>query len=180
MKTTLTKLATIALLAVGLTSSAMALSTSSAEYIGYINPNVPSNPASEVERINELITLALGDSVSFDGQTITRDGPYNGVTPMATLAGAIKDETGSTTVDVTGFEYLLGKYDAMGAGALVFYVGDLTGNQTLPGTFSGNALSHWSLYNATGSSVPDGGTTAALIGLGLVGMSFIARRKTSA
>jgi hypothetical protein len=43
-------------------------------------------------------------------------------------------------------------------------------------TTNNNAISHVSLYGGT-TSVPDGASTAALLGLGLVGLSFIARRR---
>lgn len=40
--------------------------------------------------------------------------------------------------------------------------------------------SHVQFWGTTGTSVPDGGATAMLLGMGLVAMSFIARRRRSA
>jgi hypothetical protein len=172
-------LAAVSLLTVGLANSAMALTISSPEYVGNIDPNTPSNPENEVEYINALAGLAPGGSTDVDGSTVTRDGNWLGDLPTVTLVGAAKDDSDpSTSVDVTGFAYLLGKY---GTTSIVFYVGELTGVQTIPGDFglegeNENGLSHWSLYGSS-TTVPDGGTTAVLLGLGLVAVSFIARRR---
>lgn len=184
MKKMLLKKLLVAVAAFAALVNVQALDQTSANYIGYINPDHPANPASEVDYINKLIALAQGQTPAaqtvYDGQTIVRDGAYAGPTPTALLLGSSKDDTTpSTTVDVTGFTYLLGKYDAAGAGALVFYVGNLTGNQTIPGTFSGNGLSHWSLYNSTGGGggdLPEGGATIALLGLGLTGVGLLRSR----
>ena len=40
-------------------------------------------------------------------------------------------------------------------------------------------ISHVAIYGNRSTSVPDSGTTAVLLGLGLVGMSFVSRRKTA-
>ena len=75
------------------------------------------------------------------------------------------------------YQYVLGKY---GQDALVWYIGDLAqnGTLTLPGTAFGNGLSHTTFFNpqARDRQVPDGGATAALLGLGIAGLAF-ARRK---
>jgi hypothetical protein len=47
------------------------------------------------------------------------------------------------------------------------------------GSGNAKAISHISV-NGGGSSVPDGGATVVLLGLGLVGMSVIARRRLAA
>jgi hypothetical protein len=173
-----TLLAAVSLLTLGVASSAMALTISSPEYVGNIDPNTPSNPENEVEYINALAGLAPGGSTTVGSSTVTRDGNWMGALPTVTEVGATKDDTDpSTSIDVTGFAYLLGKY---GTTSIVFYVGDLTGWQTIPEDFglegeNQNGLSHWSLYGT--ASVPDGGTTAVLLGLGLVAASFIARRR---
>lgn len=164
----------------GLASPASALTISSSEYVGYIDPNQPSSPASEVTYINALIGLSLNGTTTVDSNLITRSGNAFAFTlPTVVLTGALKDDTNpSTTVSVTGFEYLLGKYDAANAGALVFYVGGLTGNQMLPATFNGHDLSHWSLYNATPSDtpgVPEGGPAVMLLGVGIVTLAFARR-----
>ncbi len=69
-------------------------------------------------------------------------------------------------------------------GIRVWYIGNLaaTDTVTLPSKFSpnvnGGGLSHYTLYNAPERDtrdVPDGGTTAALLGLSMVGLGLIRR-----
>jgi hypothetical protein len=170
----------------GISSQVSALDQTSTAYVGLVNDGIPSSPADEVSYINNLITVALGTTATIGTETYTRSNNLcdGAACPTANLTGAQKDDTSpSTTVDVTGFEYLLGKYDADKAGTLVFYVGNLTGNQTIPGTLNGLGLSHWSLYNATtppdGSGPPTGvpePSTLLLLGAGLVAVVKFAKK----
>ncbi len=81
------------------------------------------------------------------------------------------------SVSVVGL-YLIGKYDAGNAGTVVWYVGGLTGEVTIPQNFLGGTqfgLSHWSLYRGEGTTVPEGGSTLALLGLVLLGVHLLRR-----
>ena len=96
--------------------------------------------------------------------------------PLATLPG-YKTDTSNPVIDLDGYKYdwVIAKW---GQDAEVYYIGDLTGEIQLnlinfPSQAHG--LSHYTLFNRT--AVPDGGTTAALLGVGLVGLGFLARRK---
>src|SRR5687767_3691057 len=101
-----------------------ALSIGDADYVGRINDGIPSNPADEVGYINTLIDLAPGALPILIGtETYDRVGSPAGLVglPDANLTGAVKDDTSpSNVVDVTGFEYILGKYDAAQAGSYVW------------------------------------------------------------
>ena len=83
-----------------------------------------------------------------------------------------------TTVDLglTGgtYDYLFAHYGGPGGGfAEVWYVGNLNGGISIPSIGFGHGLSGWALFtSADGGAVPDGGTTAMLLGaaLGAIGM----------
>lgn len=158
-------------------ASAILLDTSSARYLGLINPNQPSSPDLEVDYINYLLTMDLNttDIDAIGGNDITRSGNTFASLPPAVEEGMVKDETANNTGNFgLGYGYLLGKYDAAKAGALVWYVGGLTGDFEIPATYSGQGLSHVSRYNP-GSSVPDGGATVVLFGMAIVALAGLKR-----
>ena len=184
-RTTLKAALAVALIlcVMGLTSQASALNTSSSEYLGSYTPPEPASPADEVNYINTLIAQATGTTI-VSGVTYVRtandcDG---GACPTAVAGGALKDDTSpSTTIDVTGFDYLIGKYDGPNGAGAVWYVGGLTGNQTIPQNLFGKdnsqyELSHWSLYNPGTTTVPEPGTLL-LVGSGLVALGIWRRRR---
>jgi len=148
---------------------AEALTVAGDAYLGSIEPNTPSNPANEVIYINYLITLA-DEQVSVTDRTYSRVGStVVGPFPTAVTAGAVKVEPNPspTGIDVTGFSYLLAKYST---GAHVWYVAGLNTSVDIPS----DALSHYSLYNPV--SVPEGGSTLMLLGMGLAGVAALRRR----
>jgi hypothetical protein len=190
-KTWATMLVVIAC-SIGLASqaSALTLTVSSGEFLGSFHPAHPSSPAVEVEYINVLIDLATGTSGFFDagtGQTYDRSlNTPAGCCADAVLAGDSLGDADPTTIDVTGFTYLLAKYDADKGGDLVWYVGNLTGLVDIQSTFgscgaNGCGLSHWDLFNpeTDGASprdtVPEP-STLLLFGAGLIAMSRFARK----
>ena len=152
------------------------LDTSSAQYLGSVDPSTPSNEANEVAYINKLIGMGLNATTSFNGNELVRSGNSFGTLPVATLLPDWdKDETNpSNVIDITGWTYLYGKYgNGNGAiGAYVWFVGDLTGEVQVPA----DRLSHWSVYNGTSTSVPDGGTAVMLLGAALLGLGALKRR----
>ena len=166
-------------------TAAFAISFGDANYVGLINDNIPSNPANEIVNINNLIALAPGAAPIACGTEVcdrlnsTLAGPF----PAAVLAGAGKQEDGAS-VDLPGtYQYLLGKYDAGQAGALVwFFENGISGTIALPATFNGFGLSHTSWYNEFAGDddddqdVPEPGTLA-LLGLGLLGLGLGRRRR---
>jgi hypothetical protein len=177
---------------IGLASqaSALTLTASSSEFLGSFHPANPSSPADEVDYINVLIDLAAGTDNFFDagtGQTYDRSlNTPAGCCDDAVLAGHSLGDDQPTTIDVTGFTYLLAKYDADQGGDLVWYVGDLTGLVDIQSTFgscgaNGCGLSHWDLFNpeTDGASptdtVPEP-STLLLFGAGLIAMRRIAKK----
>lgn len=189
MKKLLLTLALISGLAYQAYAVPLAIAIGDAQYLGSINDGIPSNPANEATYINYLATLGAGAGNTQipvgTGEIYNREGStLSGPFPTAVTGGAIKEEDEKTPdfdniINATGFSYILGKYDAGQAGSLVWYTGGGLGDVELPTTYMGKGLSHISLYNPRdpGTSVPDGGTTLALLGIGLLSMSYINRRK---
>src|SRR5437762_12031272 len=110
--------------------------------------------------------MALNSTDTFNGQTFNRSGadPAGGNYPPAVLAGHVNGTSTSIDLGAGGtYLYLFAKYDGPNYGSEVWYVGDLSGIITIPATAGGYGLSGWTLFGSAGS-VPDGGTTAMLLG----------------
>jgi hypothetical protein len=87
----------------------------------------------------------------------------------------------SITIDVSDYEYIKLKWDGRWQ---FYYVGDETGEIEFNSTvFNDNeqpqALSHYTFFTPRepGTSVPDHGSTAILLGAGLLGVAFASRRR---
>jgi VPDSG-CTERM motif len=148
------------------------------QLVGTVTPGVPSNPGDEADYINVLISLAANTSNHFDpgtGQTYDRTAFVTTGLPAAdaNTANKVDDPTNLTlTLDGT-FTYILAKYDAGRAGSMVWYVGGLVGEFTIPGTFNGHDISHYTTFG--GGGVPDGGTTVMLLGAALGALGVVRR-----
>lgn len=182
----ITLCAVVCALALGLAApNALAdpLTIAGPNFLGIIVDGIPSNPASEVGYINTLLAQPTPSGPTAVGTEVyvRSANTCGGACPAAVLAGSMKDDTDpSNTIDVTGFTYLLGKYDAGNAGSIVWYVGNLSGEQTIPSAFDDGGqygLSHWSLYTTEQfQRVPDGGMTLMLLGGALVGLEGLRRK----
>jgi len=160
----------VACASLGFASQARALLIGDAHELGFVNFGIPSGDADRTIYVNHLIDQALGTIETADGQTYTRSN--NNFGP---LADAVFDHNGtSLSIDVTGFDYLFAKYDGPNYGSEVWYVGDLSGVITIPATGGKYGLSGWTLFTSDGgNNVPDGGSTAALLGAALMGLAFL-------
>ena len=175
-------------------AQALAIGDADARYLGSIDPATPSDPSNEVDYINKLISMAVNTTETtaavsppqpdtFDRSDNQCAGAGGGSTidacPTAVLGGADTGNDPSGSVDVTGWTWLYVKY---GGDAHVWYVGDLTGVQAVPlnngpGGTGGQGQSHYALYNPGTVQVPDGGATLGLLGLGMLGLGYLRRRK---
>jgi hypothetical protein len=173
------------LLAVGNVQAALIdLTQSSVDYyVGSITPDVPASEGLEIQYINYLITLSPETTGTNYGQTFSRAGSIIPVADLDSVTGAFRYKEAESILDGrwtynlnSGF-YILGKYDADKAGALVWFVDDAKYGDvfTLPAKFNNKDLSHLSVYS-DGSPVPVPGTLI-LFGSGLVGLAGIARRR---
>jgi len=158
-------------------ANAIALSIGDGHELGFVDAGIPSGDADRTLYVNHLIHMALGTSDSADGQDYTRSTNDFGALPDAVFAL----NGSSTTIDFgTGlYSYLFAKYDGPNYGSEVWYIGDLTGLNTIPATGGGYGLSGWTLFGpGTTTTVPEPGTLA-LFGVGLMGVWLARRRRTA-
>lgn len=144
----------------------------------YAPASAANNDAEVTVAVNALINwFNGGPNPSGGGITYTLT-PGSGLPPPALPTPAVfgfKDDA-APFVDITlpGYTYLLAKY---GNVAYVFYLGNLApGSYSLPAVGpNGLGLSHEVAFT-TQTTVPDGGTTMALLGLGLLALEVLRRR----
>ena len=61
------------------------------------------------------------------------------------------------------------------SGFEVWYVGNLSGSISIPAVGFSHGLSGWALFTAADGAVPDGGTTALLLGAALGALGMVRR-----
>ena len=159
------------------------LTPSGSYYLGFVQGVTPelANVSDEAAMINTLKNVVAGTWVMANppvsqtrydrtGSSIT--GPF----PTADPAG-VSSVSGSMTVSVNGFAYIIAKYDGPNVGDFVWYaptgVYSLEDQLTNPVTGKQGGLSHYSVF---AGSVPDGGMTLMLLGGVLVGLETLRRR----
>ena len=155
--------------------------------LGNVNPPEPASPADDVKYINAIIPLPLGGSTSVSvpgGKFDTVYRSHNSFSPLPT-ATTVGDMLGDTTMIslTTGFEYLAGKYDGPNGGLEVWDIASIAAGGTIDipeDAFGHNndqyGLSGWVLFNPQSQTVPDGGSTALLLGVGFLAFGLVPRR----
>ena len=175
-------------LALGSTAYATTLTIGDSRDLGLISPNHPADPTDSEGFIDILLARPSPSGPTVIGAntyTRTANDPLSGVYPAANFAAELSFTQGpgganSATIDLgsNSYLYILGKYDGPNYGSEVWYGADLSGVITLP--FYGNGsqfgLSHVFVFNGTPTTTPDGGTTAALLGLALPGLAGLRAR----
>lgn len=182
-------LAAACLVAAPATAGAASLTIGDAYFLGYVNDGIPSSEALEANYINSLLAMGAGAGPApcslAPTETCDRtDSTLNAAGfPAATATGASKNESGANTnINVTGWTYLLGKYDGPNFGSLVWYVGGLNELVDIPAAAGSQpyGLSHYTLFNPDDDPDPDPEVpepaTLTLLGLALLG-SGIARQR---
>ena len=197
-KMTIAVLIALAVLAVGQPASAVLIGAD--RVLGIVVPGVPANPNNEYAMVNGLLegwgaTLGYNDgaaSGSVLGNNPADPGAeiytlkYSPTTvipvapaPLATLAGYNNVSTGNAVINLgsTTYDWVLAKW---GPDSAAYWIGGLSGEITLTrdGTgyaARGHGLSGYTLFNPR-TQVPDGGTSAILLGIGLFGVGLLKRR----
>lgn len=174
----------VASIAINTTVSAAPLTLNSPGVVGIYDGKLENaSVATEIVAAQKLLDMFAnmtdgGDSDS-DGISLymTSSTEYSG-----TLVGGTKSNTSAS-----GWDYGFAKYDGKNAGYVLYYLGGALASNivseypanlwtTKPEQYK---ISHLTVFNKS-TKVPDGGTTAALIGVALIGMSFVARRRSAA
>jgi VPDSG-CTERM motif len=148
--------------------------------LGQASPPTPEGDADITQYVNFMIGLSLGGSgrVIIGPHNILVTRSMNGFGSLPGPATLALRGTGTTiNLGTQGtYNYLFAHYGGPGGGfAEVWYVGNLNGSISIPATGLGHGLSGWALFTAPGGVVPDGGTTAMLLGAAL-GALGVARR----
>jgi hypothetical protein len=163
--------------------------------IGHVEPGTPAEVNDEMGYLNTLLglyntyqTTGTAPNPPHDDRVYTVTiGDPSGVPapplPLATwnsIGDKFSDPVTTISVDVTGFTYLSIKW---GDDTVFYYVAG-SGEITVPvpdfeNSVNGKGASHYNLFGVdeVEISVPDGGSTLALIGLSLTVLGCI-RRKT--
>jgi hypothetical protein len=183
------------------TADALALTNTLGDpyFLGTVVDGIPSDLTSEANYINSLLDMSVGELAKpcprdtdeqCDRVNSTLDVSGFDAGDDATAVNAVKVDADlskgvpnpafdNDAIDVTGYTYLIAKYDAEQAGSLVWYVGTLTGLVSVPDSFNGKGISHYSLYGTPDNppppdtSTPDGGTTLMLLGFAMVGLGAL-------
>ena len=151
----------------------------SPDVLGLVYPAQPSGAAADVSYINAITGLALGGETTLNGNVVWRSDNSFSSLPTATTAGAVSG-TASSLLD-SGFTYLAVSYGSGANGGLgVWDIASITAGSTIdiPLTADDLTLTGWTLIAPQSSpnrSVPDGGSTALLLGIGLLGGSLTHR-----
>jgi hypothetical protein len=158
------------------------LSTTSSDVLGIVYPAQPSGAAADVSYINGLIGLTLGGETTISGNLVWRSDNAFSSLPKATTVGDASG-TAASLLD-TGFTYLAANYGSGSDGGMIIWdIASITGGSTIDLSLTADdlGLSGWVLFDPSSSSnqsVPDGGPTALLLGIGLLG-GGLARRYLS-
>jgi hypothetical protein len=126
--------------------------------------------------VNHLASMALGAIEKYNGQTYSRSTNTFGSLPEAVSAGHLDGIDNNINLGAGGlYTYLFANYSGPNSRSEVWYVGNLSGNIRIPALVGTYALAGWTLFGPGVPAVPDGGTTATLLGAAL-GALGLARR----
>lgn len=158
------------------------LTINSPGVVGTVEPGTQNaSVANEVEWANYLLGMTKSSSITIDGNTPPDGDTENYATSATEYDGTLTGGIQIDSTDVSGYMYVMAKYDGQNAGYVLFYVPGLEVPNTIPqhaysiwGTETQYALSHFTGFGST--SVPDGGMTLMLLGGALIGLEGLRRK----
>ena len=185
------------IVAVVLAFACVASSNASAGPMTLATPGIVGTLDGKVGSSNETIELGIAQAILdlvglgavSPAGCITPDNCYMSSTVFdysGTLSNPVQSGAGDNTVN-PGFAFVLAKYNGQNGGYVLFHLPTF-GSNTLPQfpdnfwTTTGQyALSHHTTFTSDGPvvtprGVPDGGSTAALLGSILFAVGFVRRR----
>jgi hypothetical protein len=179
-----------AVAALALATSAHAVSAGT--LIGTIDDGIPSNEDNETSWVQAIVnyhnTSPAGTN-PFEAPTVPAgQGPevimiynYDGAgglpTPVVWGTKYQGEDTDLTQEIGAGYEYGLAKY-GLGVSVVYYLGGEGMVFPASPEQGTGGGLSHVSVFNATPDErLPDGGTTAMLLGLAMLGLAAANRKR---
>lgn len=198
MKVTLPLVATFAVaMSLATSVAALPLTYDSPGVVGTIDGIISGGVDEELAFAQALLNLSVGGSIDDFSDSPCIGATNNSDIGRCKKANTTFDYSGTLTnllgddakienpIDqqlvVTGFDYVLAKYDGGNAGYILFYLPDF-GNTipnipnnlwtSTPGQFT---ISHLTRFNES-TTVPDGGATLGLLGFGLMGLGYVRRR----
>lgn len=174
------KLMLVALMAVGISLNANALlitPTTQPQWSGSLPKNPDANDVEDITGTSAELTLAYKKDVG--GSEEGMGGSYeSSFDPANDPEDATIRYTGGSIITGTPI-YLLVKDGDHDPRWYVFDISGWNGTETitLDGFWpNGGAISHVSIYNPGGTSVPDAGSSLALLGVALTSIGFLRRK----
>jgi VPDSG-CTERM motif len=149
--------------------------------LGKVQPPTPEGDADITQYVNFMIGLSLGGSghVIIGPHNILVSRSTNDFGALAVAANPALRGTGTTVnLGLTGgtYDYLFAHYGGPRGGfAEVWDVSNVSGSISIPAIGLRHGLSGWALFTASGGAVPDGGTTAMLLGVALGALGLVRR-----
>jgi hypothetical protein len=183
-----------------LSRAASAMLIGADQLLGIVVPGTPADPEYEMIMVNGLLEgwgsvlgyndgaasgTAMGDNPS-DPQTesytlkysATTDLPVPGLASLATMP-AMRVVTNDPEIDLgtSSYDWVVAKW---GQDSAVYFIRGLSGTLELTREGTGwapqaHGLSHYTLFNES-LRVPDGGTTAAVLGFALIALEGLRRK----
>jgi len=163
-------------------AAALSLTFDQARFLGELNRG-PGSGTKEEEYVNRLASMSLGTMFIVGGRIYTRSGNRFDSLPEADFDSRVNRANTGIVLDGT-YDYLVARYSS--AATMVWYVGGLTGSVDLPASYDQhNGNPHSSLFRGlpssvtptpVGASVPDSGSSLALLGVGVTSLGLLHRR----
>jgi hypothetical protein len=154
-------------------ASAVVLDFDDAHTLSGVLSPAGTTDAQRTALVNHMIGMALIHGETFLGSIVFRSGNNFGPLPEPAVIGPSGTDPNNINIGSGLYSYLWAQYDVGGIGeAEVWYIGNLSGDITIPATVGLFGLTGWTLFGP-GGAVPDGGTTVMLLGaaLGALGMA---------